>query len=322
MADKNYGNNSQLAELVKYISDEMKFPIMGAGGGYAPIGTVNFFDATTAPLGWLACDGSIHNISDYPDLATFYASVHGASNFYGGNGTTTFAVPDLRGEFLRGSGTNSHENQGSGANVGVHQDATEHKNMLVGRDSGKLFVSKSSVNEGVPNIDSEFDKDKITDISLGSSPQNVGLKTFYTSRPTNTSFLICVKATLSDTELNNMHVYSPNEHQVGWWQEEVDGVLKQKPVYEKVVQNTPTLNGVTLIENVDELVCTPIIKRKYSSSDVNIVIMGDGVADTNYIGFTLSDNILKMVSTTSKYSGGIATVIVQFTKTTDQWQTV
>ena len=42
---------------------------MGIGGGYAPLGTINFFDATVAPQDWLACDGSVYNIADYPQLA-------------------------------------------------------------------------------------------------------------------------------------------------------------------------------------------------------------------------------------------------------------
>ena len=38
----------------------------------------------------------MYNLSDYVALGTLLG------NFYGGNGTTTFAVPDLRGQFLRG----------------------------------------------------------------------------------------------------------------------------------------------------------------------------------------------------------------------------
>jgi microcystin-dependent protein len=90
---KNYGNDLQIAEIVKYISDTMKFPVMGAGGGFAPIGKEGYIDGTLAPQGWLICDGSTHNIADYPDLAAYYASHHGASNYYGGDGITTFAVP-------------------------------------------------------------------------------------------------------------------------------------------------------------------------------------------------------------------------------------
>ena len=41
MAEKNYGDNSQLSEIIKYISDTIKFPVLGNGGGFAPIGTIN-----------------------------------------------------------------------------------------------------------------------------------------------------------------------------------------------------------------------------------------------------------------------------------------
>lgn len=43
----------------------------------------------------LRCDGSVKNIADYPAL---FAAI-GAT--YGGDGTTTFAVPDYRGRFIR-----------------------------------------------------------------------------------------------------------------------------------------------------------------------------------------------------------------------------
>lgn len=43
------------------------------------------------PEGWFECDGRVLAISDHPALY----SVVGAA--YGGNGTTTFALPDLRG---------------------------------------------------------------------------------------------------------------------------------------------------------------------------------------------------------------------------------
>ena len=75
---------------------------------------------TTAPYGYLACDGSEYNIADYPRLASHINAHFGSINHFGGDGETTFAVPDLRGEFLRGTGTNSHSEQGSGANVGDH----------------------------------------------------------------------------------------------------------------------------------------------------------------------------------------------------------
>lgn len=43
----------------------------------------------TAPTGWSFCDGSIFNISEYPILGKMIG------NRYGGDGTETFAIPNL-----------------------------------------------------------------------------------------------------------------------------------------------------------------------------------------------------------------------------------
>ena len=75
-----------------------------------PTGTVLSYMGTTAPKGYLICDGTEYNISNHTNLANFIKDQFGSYNYFGGDGTTTFKVPDLRGEFLRGSGTNSHSN--------------------------------------------------------------------------------------------------------------------------------------------------------------------------------------------------------------------
>ena len=78
--------------------------------GSSLVGSIYSYMGTYSPFGYLACDGSEYNISDYPRLAEHINRHFGSYNFFGGDGTTTFAVPDLRGEFLRGTGTNSHTN--------------------------------------------------------------------------------------------------------------------------------------------------------------------------------------------------------------------
>ena len=47
-------------------------------------------DGTTAQLPWIVCDGSTYNITSYPYLGAILGST------FGGNGVTTFGVPDLR----------------------------------------------------------------------------------------------------------------------------------------------------------------------------------------------------------------------------------
>ena len=62
-----------------------------------PAGMVMHFAGSAAPDGWLACDGSPVARADYADLFSAIGTVYGA-----GDGSTTFNLPDLRGEFLRG----------------------------------------------------------------------------------------------------------------------------------------------------------------------------------------------------------------------------
>jgi Phage Tail Collar Domain len=61
-----------------------------------PPGTIVAFGGTTAPYGWLLCDGSEVNRADFPLL---FAAVGVA---YGSAGAATFTLPDFRGRFLRG----------------------------------------------------------------------------------------------------------------------------------------------------------------------------------------------------------------------------
>ena len=61
------------------------------------VGMTSAFPRTTAPSGWLACNGSEVSRGTYSAL---FNTIGTSSGF--GNGSTTFNLPDLRGEFIRG----------------------------------------------------------------------------------------------------------------------------------------------------------------------------------------------------------------------------
>lgn len=75
-------------------------------------GMIAAFAMATAPDGWLECDGSAVSRVSYAALFAAIGTTWGA-----GDGTTTFNLPDLRGEFLRGwdhgKGTDSGRTLGS-----------------------------------------------------------------------------------------------------------------------------------------------------------------------------------------------------------------
>jgi microcystin-dependent protein len=67
------------------------------GGGSTPVGGVLAFAGSSAPTGYLLCDGSAVSRTTYSALFAVIGITHGQ-----GNGTTTFNLPDYRGRFLRG----------------------------------------------------------------------------------------------------------------------------------------------------------------------------------------------------------------------------
>ena len=157
-----------------------------------PVGTIINFFGESAPDGYLACDGTAYNIADYPTLAAHLLSFTDPTPYEVDGDDTRFKVPDLRGEFLRGSGTNSHTDQGSGANVGVHQDGTIHIDVIKRGNGGGIFVSSSTSEIGAQNVDTSTIGSEISLIN-NDSKQEIERGNFYTSRPTNTSILYCIK---------------------------------------------------------------------------------------------------------------------------------
>lgn len=60
-----------------------------------PVGEIIRTIGNKTPKHYLMCDGLTHNIADYPHLAQYFKDTFGTINYFGGDGTTTFAVPDL-----------------------------------------------------------------------------------------------------------------------------------------------------------------------------------------------------------------------------------
>lgn len=63
------------------------------------IGEVRIFAGNFAPVSWAFCDGALLSISEYETLFNLIGTT------YGGDGVTTFALPDLRGRVPMHQGT-------------------------------------------------------------------------------------------------------------------------------------------------------------------------------------------------------------------------
>ena len=68
----------------------------GPGGDSVPIGALNPYVGTTAPEGYLLCQGQMVNIADYPELYAICGNTFGTAT------STQFYLPDLRGQAIAG----------------------------------------------------------------------------------------------------------------------------------------------------------------------------------------------------------------------------
>ena len=195
----------------KYDSTNKILKLIAGGTLWAdcPLGTINAFGGATAPEGWLLCQGQALSRTTYKDLFDVIGTAFGS-----GDGSTTFNLPDLRGEFLRGAGTNSHSGQGSGGSVGDHQDGTEHLGLYVYSNTGGSntnigVISDHKSSSTATSTTWEKDADAKHTITAGTNTyisSNVGTfsgEACYTSRPTNTSvnYIMKVKQTAMPSDL-------------------------------------------------------------------------------------------------------------------------
>lgn len=116
-----------------------------------PAGIVSPYSGSSAPTGWLLCDGSAVSRTTYADLFAITSTTYGV-----GNGTTTFNVPNLKGKVV--VGYNSAETEfdtlgetgGAKTHTLITSEMPSHTHMQNRLSTGSSATSLSTAG-GVPN---------------------------------------------------------------------------------------------------------------------------------------------------------------------------
>lgn len=294
----------------------------------SPVGNIISFMGNSAPQDYLICDGAEYQIADYPLLVQHFINEFGSANYFGGDGEATFAVPDLRGEFLRGTGTATRDT-GTGANVGEHQEGTINPNIWMYRAStnatqGKLIAEVNpDINSNVfSNADYEYisstDRQALSPTSAISILTYAGTqKTYgYTSRPTNTSVLYCIKYQITQNNISkDMVNYSLEEQVIGSW---IDG----KPLYQKTINygalpNKTSKSIPSGIENLDYIISMYGTALSSSYKAIKLLPFVHS-SDIKYnIQMDYRNNGVFITSSNDFSAYDISYITIQYTKTTD-----
>ena len=307
------------AEDMDEVIDELPTGGNIAITGYVPLGTLISFYGETAPKFFLACDGSVYNKADYPELANHLLSLTNNTPYIVDGDDTKFKVPDLRGEFIRGTGTNSHTNQGNGAEVGTHQDGTrvpnianDGANKAIGiYDIGDATTWKAWVTNADNGIKATYRSVATTGITRTEQSASSVINGSMSVRPTNTSVLYCIA--YKDIYSNPMNDYSTTEKVVGTW---IDG----KPLYQKTIQLGTLPNNTTIDypHNILDVKSFLYIECVAVHKTTNVtILLNDVTSDrTNASRVVAFQNNIKL-STTNDLSSYDGYATIRYTKTTD-----
>lgn len=144
-------------------------------------GTVAHFANSTAPAGWLKCNGALVSRTAYAALFAAIGTTYGV-----GDGATTFGLPDLRGEFLRGL------DDGRGVDVGRAIGSAQAATKV-----GGAFFDSTGVLVGAKSDTPIQNGDEVgatTTRRTGNVGADNGTAVInYATRPRNVAMLACIK---------------------------------------------------------------------------------------------------------------------------------
>lgn len=144
-------------------------PVWSVPGG-SPTASVVMFAGSSAPTGWLICNGDAVDRTIYGALFAIISTTYGV-----GDGSTTFNLPDTRGIFVRGAGTNGQLTTANGSSfsgtLGIYENdrfqGHYHSPTTALRDStGRLGDFGGALASG--RVDLQGIQDPIADASNGT----------------------------------------------------------------------------------------------------------------------------------------------------------
>jgi microcystin-dependent protein len=166
------------------------------GDGTVPPGTLIFHCGNTAPSGFLKANGATISRSTYADLFATLGTTFGT-----GDGSTTFTLPDMRGEFPRGwddgRGIDPARVFGAAQSSGIarligeirslHGSAAMETDLVSGFTNPFVGQSSTSWRHTIEAVTSNFARIRFDSarVIADSSPDG--------ARPRNIALLACIK---------------------------------------------------------------------------------------------------------------------------------
>lgn len=150
-----------------------------------PAGAILHFARSTAPSGYLKANGAAVSRTAYQALFDAIGTTFGA-----GDGSTTFNLPDLRGEFIRGWDDGRGTDTGRGFGSFQTGSVESHAHLTDGTLAGDRTVVWNRGVDGAFDASSQTATGNDADYRIGSKTGTYGETE---TRPRNIALLACIK---------------------------------------------------------------------------------------------------------------------------------
>lgn len=153
-----------------------------------PVGTIIIYPVSSIPSHCLECNGAVISRETYPELFTAIGTTYGE-----GDGSTTFKIPDLRGEFIRGwdhgRGLDGTLDRAI-ATIEADSISKDDLTMILQRSSGGVNTAMPYVNGGNNQVpfNANGDGSLYTTITSNEAFRFAGDET----RPHNVAMMYCI----------------------------------------------------------------------------------------------------------------------------------
>ena len=193
------GNNTGSTGPVTALTIAQVVALLSITTTGVPTGAIMCFGASVPPTGWLVCNGSNVSRTTYAALFAVIGTTFGI-----GDGTTTFGLPNMLGQFARGWDSGGTVDPGRTFGTGQESALQSHVHIS---DTPSVFVNGGYTDpfgdSGVPVLRVGFDTAGTGDQNLGLTndgttyssfdPNPAGQVSATETRPTNVALAFCIK---------------------------------------------------------------------------------------------------------------------------------
>ena len=166
--DKVALNENASVNAINKVSASDMNEIKNVVNNNTPVGSISLYAGSTAPTGWLICDGSAVSRITYADLYSVIGTTYGS-----GDGSTTFNVPNLKGRVPVGQDTSQTEFDNLGE-IGGSKALQQHNHAIVDNSNKYVMYYKG---DGSGNINATIGGNSLLGGSNSEYTGNAGTGT-------------------------------------------------------------------------------------------------------------------------------------------------